>query len=519
MDRRLIAGVLGFLLAGCAMARSGMPLASKPAPVEMGTVDELPPLGDSVAKTYADRDAATRRAGQAPASSPIDDPPPAAKLPPGRPSPFSDRTSGPPRPQSPPSGRADAQDAAPRPAPFADRVPDGPRPQSSPRQPEPSTPPPDPPSPPADPASAPPPSPFAASAPPNGAPADPQVVPASATVAPAEPAEKKSMPAASNGKAATVGTEVITKRQVYAAMIEKRDKLGDPSQWNNAAFRMKVFEVTLNGLIDRTLLVQAAKKKIKDIKHFNDEIDKMWVDHELPPLLREYKVSNIHELKRKLAGMGRSLDQMRDDFRLSILAHDYLQVQIKDKLHAALPEMYEYYNENKDNYQRPAQVVWREIEVDIARCPSRAEAKARADAIVDRLRKGDDFARLARSASHGPTAKEGGRWETAPGGSANADINAALAALAPGQTSAVIEAPGGFHIVRLESRREAGIAPFPEVQDRIKEVILLEKRNKYAEELIASLRAKTVVVTMFDNPNYDPAAVRTGAGRTAPTRR
>ncbi len=49
-------------------------------PVEMGTVDELPPLADSVAQTYAQRDEATRRARVRPATSPDDDPSPPAKL-------------------------------------------------------------------------------------------------------------------------------------------------------------------------------------------------------------------------------------------------------------------------------------------------------------------------------------------------------------------------------------------------------------------------------------------------------
>ncbi len=522
MDRRLIAGALGLLLAGCAMARSGMPAGARPAPVEVGEVDALPPIGDAVAQTYAQRDAATHRAGQSPESPPFDDPPPpSASLPPGRPAPFADRTTGSPRLQAPPaSGRPEDRPADPRPAPFADRPPAGPRPQSSSPEPAPAAAPSAPSEPTTDPVAGPPPSPFAASA---SAPAkeptsDPQVRAASAPATPSESPGVKGVPAAANGKAATVGTEVITVRQVYAAMIEKRDKI-DPQQWSNPAFKKQVFASTLNGLIDRALLVQAAKKRIKEIKQFNVGVDKEWVDHELPPLLREYKVTNIHELKRELSAKGRSLEQMREDYRLSILAHEFLFTQLKDKLHVDFPEMYDYYNKNKSKYHRPAQIVWHEIEVDIAKCPSRADARARADTILDRLGKGDDFARLASTASHGATAKEGGRWVTAPGGSASSDINAALAGLAPGQTSAVIEVPGSFHIVRLESRRDAGIAPFPEVQDQIKEAIFSEKRTKSIESVIATLRAKTVITTLFDNPNFDPSAVRTGTGPATPTRR
>jgi parvulin-like peptidyl-prolyl isomerase len=337
--------------------------------------------------------------------------------------------------------------------------------------------------------------------------------------APAAAAGKKMPAAAANGTAATVGTEVITLRQVYSAMVEKKEKYGGPEQWANEAFKMQVFTVTLNGLIDRALLVQAAKKKIKDMKAFNDELDRAWMEKELPPLLREYNVSNIHELKRKLAGMGRSLDQMRDDFRQSTLAREFMAVQIKDKVHVSFPEMTKYYEENREKFRRPALVTWREIEIDIAKCPSRAEARAQAEAIVERLRKGDDFARLARSASHGATAKDGGKWETGPGGSANPDINAALASLAPGQTSGVIEAPGSFHVVRVDAHREAGIAPFDEVQDEIKETLYVQKGNKAADAVLDGLRAKTIVSTIFDNPVRDPSAVRAGVKSAATGRR
>ncbi|HEY2157831.1 MAG TPA: peptidyl-prolyl cis-trans isomerase [Isosphaeraceae bacterium] len=554
MDRRLIVCLLGLCLAGCALSRSGMPTGKKaqqPKPVEMGEVDSLPPVGESLARTYAERDAATRRAGQAPETVPDDDPAPApappANLPPGRPAPFAGRASASPRIQA----EAPSRTPAPRPAPFADQVPAGPRPQSPSAGPAPapvappSSPAPADPAPTSAPAPAPltptsaisapapapgpepmpgaPPSPFADSPPKKDpeAPTDPQVRLTSGGPPSTPPAANKTAtkteaaPSAANKTAATVGTEIITLRQVYAALIEKKERYAEIWKKGSPADKEKIFQITLNGLIDRALLVQAAKKKIKDMKAFNNDIDRVWTDTELPPLLREYGVSNIHELKRKLATMGRSLDQMRDDFRQSTLAREFMGVSIKDKLHVSLPEMTKYYDENRERFRRPAEVVWREVEVDIRKCASRAEARARADAILERVRKGDDFARLAKAASHGATAKDGGRWKTAPGGSANPDINAALASLAAGQTSGVIEAPGSFHVVHVDSKREAGVAPFHEVQDQIKEELTIQKGNAAADALLTSLRSKTVVTTIFDTPDLDPSAARTGAKSAA----
>ena len=59
MDRRLIAGLLGLFVAGCAHARSGMPEAGNREPVAQ--VDSLPPIRDSINQTSAATDPATKR--------------------------------------------------------------------------------------------------------------------------------------------------------------------------------------------------------------------------------------------------------------------------------------------------------------------------------------------------------------------------------------------------------------------------------------------------------------------------
>jgi len=138
--------------------------------------------------------------------------------------------------------------------------------------------------------------------------------------------------------------------------------------------------------------------------------------------------------------------------------------------------------------------------VEVGKHPDRRAARRKADALLARLRRGEDFAALARAESDGPSKAEGGYWQTSPGGYAVPAVNAALGTLPVGQLSPVLEGPTSYHVVRVEARREAGPATFAEVQDRIKKAVHAEKVARESNAYLEKLRKNTLVTTVFDNP-------------------
>jgi hypothetical protein len=73
-------------------------------------------------------------------------------------------------------------------------------------------------------------------------------------------------------------------------------------------------------------------------------------------------------------------------------------------------------------------------------------------------------------------------WTT-PGNLVDSNLSAALTLLAPGQTSAVLESPGAFRIVRLIERRPAGKKPFDEVSGLIRQKVADQRERQSLEEL------------------------------------
>ena len=312
--------------------------------------------------------------------------------------------------------------------------------------------------------------------------------------------------------AARVGDEVITLHELTLAVKDRLERM--PPLPENREERRRVTNMLaascLEDLIEQSLIIQEARRQLKNPKQlsmFNEMADKAFRDEELPPLLRKYHAVNEYELKQRLAEKGMSLDAKRESFRNSFLAKGFLHSKLGTKMQVGLPEMLDYYNQHLKEFDRPAQVVWREVVVEVAKHSGRVAARQKADKILARLRNGEDFAKVAKSESEGPNKSAGGYWETSPGGYAVAAVNAALETLPIGQVSTVVESPESFHILRVESRRPAGPAPFAEVQDSIRKTVHMKKIQTEQGTYMDKLRSQVVINTMFDGTESDPNAV------------
>jgi hypothetical protein len=161
-------------------------------------------------------------------------------------------------------------------------------------------------------------------------------------------------------------------------------------------------------------------------------------------------------------------------------------------------EMRRYYKEHTSEFDRPAQLTWREIRVNIENGQTKA-AEEKAAALLKKVDSGSDFATVAKQESKGPTADQGGLWETSPGSFAMPEINKALEVMQPGQISNLIVTAQAVHILKLESSREAGPARFDEVQTVIQNKLRDEKLAQASVGFVKDLHRQAVIRTIFDD--------------------
>ncbi len=314
--------------------------------------------------------------------------------------------------------------------------------------------------------------------------------------------------------AAHVGDDIITFTELTNALKDQLEGQFKGMPTNDKKSVNMLAAVTLQDLIDRNVIYQEVKRKLKDpkkLKAVNDIADRIWTDSELPAQIRKHKAEDEKTLREILAKKGRSLDDIRENHRINFLTHGYLEQEVASKFKAGLSEMRDYYNEHLNDFDRPAQRTWREVLIEVDKSPNRVAARQRAESALARLRRGDDFAKVAQSDSDGPNKSRGGVWQTSPGGYSVASVNAALETTPVGEISSIIEGPTSFHIIRVDERREAGPARFDEVQDEIREIVQRKKSRAGLNEYIVNLRKKVIIRTMFDGTDSDPALIRASA--------
>src|SRR5262249_54557192 len=143
--------------------------------------------------------------------------------------------------------------------------------------------------------------------------------------------------------------------------------------------------------------------------------------------------------------------------------------------------------------------------VEAGKYPHREQARRKADSLREKLRRGANFAQVARAESDGPTSSrnQGGLMQTSPDGYAVKAVNEALQALPIGQISEVLEGPSSFQIVKVENRRSAGPATFEEVQDKIRSTLNDQRFQAERAAFLARLRERTLVTTIFDDTEFD----------------
>lgn len=126
-----------------------------------------------------------------------------------------------------------------------------------------------------------------------------------------------------------------------------------------------------------------------------------------------------------------------------------------------------------------------------------AETLALANRLADSLTQGGDFEKAVRTYSRAPSAARGGDVGWVPGDRIPPEINAALAALQPGQVTRPIEVSGGYSILKLIETRSEGAdaidARDSELREKVRRGLINQQTARLAEGLLQELRRDALI--------------------------
>ena len=166
------------------------------------------------------------------------------------------------------------------------------------------------------------------------------------------------------------------------------------------------------------------------------------------------------EMKKQIEAHGQTLDQVKNDIRGSIRQEHWIEAQIKGKADVTDAEAEDFYKKNPEKFRQPEEVRASHILVatpEDAKPEVIAEKQKQAQALAERVKKGEDFNKLAEQLSEDPSAKENkgdlgffGKGQMVP------EFSDAAFAMKKGDISDPVRSKFGFHIIKVTDRKDAG---------------------------------------------------------------
>jgi peptidyl-prolyl cis-trans isomerase C len=134
------------------------------------------------------------------------------------------------------------------------------------------------------------------------------------------------------------------------------------------------------------------------------------------------------------------------------------------------------------------------------------DAKAKALAVLAELKAGADFEAMAKKHSEDVSASAGGNLGYFPAGQMVPEFEAALDKMrTPGELSDLVETRFGFHIIKLEGRRSAGVRSYEQVKDLLvreaEAKILADRRLGHIRQIQDTVVVDKAAIEAFAESN------------------
>lgn len=159
---------------------------------------------------------------------------------------------------------------------------------------------------------------------------------------------------------------------------------------------------------------------------------------------------------------------------------------LKKELQVGEDDITKYYNDNLDQFKEPERARVSRVFVSLAGKDKDAVRKD-AQAILDRLTAGGDFAAIAKASSQDEKASEGGDWGFEDWHRLSAKEREEIEKLSAGQMSGLVESEDGFSILKVGEKEPAATQTLDGVKARIKTTLEDQKARELGEQRIGQI--------------------------------
>lgn len=184
------------------------------------------------------------------------------------------------------------------------------------------------------------------------------------------------------------------------------------------------------------------------------------------------------------AGLRKKIEHMK-------LAEILLQEEVTKKAALKGKDLYDYYQKNQEKFQKPEAVRLSHILIKVppeAQKEEKENLKKKAEDLLQKLKKGDDFAKLAWDNSDDASRVKGGDLGEVHRGRLEPEVENPAFALKKGEMSGIVTSLYGYHILKAMDKLPPRQLKFEEIKDKLQKELEDKDREKRLANLVKNLK-------------------------------
>ena len=254
-----------------------------------------------------------------------------------------------------------------------------------------------------------------------------------------------------------------------------------------AAQRAQTYKMVLDGLIlERLVAKRSAKIEVKDEE----------VEERLMQIKKGYP--DEEAFKKQVESSGYTLDRVVKDVRSSIQQQRWIEEQKKGGVAKVTDaDAEEFYKGNPEQFKQPEMVKASHILVKLGEQTKEEDVAVKekiAKELLDRVKGGEDFAKLALEMSEDPSAKQNkGDLDFFTKEQMVPEFSKAAFEAKSGDIVGPVKTQFGFHIIKVTDRKEASVMSLEEVKPRLVSFLENRKSDEFVRKMLKELREKAEV--------------------------
>jgi peptidyl-prolyl cis-trans isomerase SurA len=290
---------------------------------------------------------------------------------------------------------------------------------------------------------------------------------------------------------ARVNNQIITRSEYVRSEEDLRKEAQQQDPINAEKLVAEKDKDVLRDLIDQQLLLE----KGKDIGITGDtELIK-----KLDQMRKDMNLDSMEELEKAAQAQGISFEDFKQNMRNQIITQQVIGREVGQRLVIDKGEVKKFYETHQNDLSQPEQIKLSEILVstekkskDSSEEQQLQAAKAKADDLLDQIRKGAKFEDVAKKNSD-VSAAQGGDLGYFKRGTLAKELEDITFAMKPGEVSNVIRTRQGYVILKVVEHHDAGVPPLSEIEPHIQDAVYMQRLQPALRDYLTKLREEAFI--------------------------